>query len=144
MTRAERKGKELRKRLGLSGQVDAEAVANILGYEVVTWPFAKLEEMTHDDVIAVAARLDPPQRRWDIAHAIGHTQMHPGNHFWKRLHTGLAHGHEREAEDYARGLLFDIDEAIRQLLSGYEEVAGYFGIPTKLVGFQQPFKIDWD
>ena len=38
MKRAQRKAEQLRRKLGLSGRVDAEAVADILGLEVVPWP----------------------------------------------------------------------------------------------------------
>ena len=35
MTRAHRKGAALRRKLGLTGRVDAEALANIMGYPVI-------------------------------------------------------------------------------------------------------------
>ena len=38
MTRAQQKGALLRRKLGLSGQVDTEAVANILGFKVKLAP----------------------------------------------------------------------------------------------------------
>lgn len=46
---------------------------------------------------------------------MGHGLLHPGNHLWKRLHTGLAHYYEREAEDL-RALLLDMDEVVDELL----------------------------
>lgn len=46
---------------------------------------------------------------------MGHGLLHPWNHLWKRLHTGLAHYYEREAEDL-RALLLDMDEAVGELL----------------------------
>ena len=88
MSRAHRRGRELRRNLGLRGQVDVDAVANILGLEVVSWPFEKLDEMMLGDVIGVSPRLDSRWRRWVVAHAMGHGLLHPGNHLWKRLHTG--------------------------------------------------------
>ena len=39
MTRAERKGSTLRRKLGLTGRVDAEAVANLHGYPVMRLPW---------------------------------------------------------------------------------------------------------
>ena len=38
MNRAQRKAAELRRKLGLRGKVDAEAVANRLGLTVQPWP----------------------------------------------------------------------------------------------------------
>ena len=78
MTRMQRRGMELRRELGLRGRVDAGAVANHL--EVWTWPFRVLQEMQVDNSIAVAHRLDSSWRRWVIAHAIGYSLLHPGNH----------------------------------------------------------------
>lgn len=54
-------------------------------------------------------------RRRVVAHAMGHGLLHPGNHLWKRLHTGLAHYYERESEDL-RALLLDMDEVVDELL----------------------------
>ena len=72
MKRAQRKAVELRKKLGLSGRVDAEAVAGILGMDVVSWPMRVQEEMQMGRYIGVAERLDARWRRWVRAHAIGH------------------------------------------------------------------------
>ena len=143
MSRARRRGEELRRRLGLQGQVDAEAVAEVLGLEVVTWPFEKLSEMLFGDVIGLAAHLDSRQRRWAIAHAIGHARLHhPGNHLWIRSNTGLGHRYERDAEDFAYGLLFDVEEAKSELLNGSGEVAEHFGIPESMVAVQQSLRIE--
>lgn len=79
---------ELRKRLGLYGQVDAEAVANMLGLTVVPLRLESLQELMVDDCIGVADRLTPAWRRWVTGHAIGHKLLHPGNHVWLRMHTG--------------------------------------------------------
>lgn len=141
MSRAHRRGRELRRKLGLRGQVDVDSVANILGLEVVSWPFEKLDEMMLGDVIGVSPRLDSRWRRWVVAHAMGHGLLHPGNHLWKRLHTGLAHYYEREAEDFARGLLLDMDEAVEELLVAPVEVAEHFGVPEEMVTFQQPLRM---
>ena len=136
MKRARQKGTELRKKLGLHGRVDAEAVAGILGLEVVPWPLAVQEEMQMGRYIGVAERLDPPWRRWVIAHAIGHKLLHTGNHLWVRDHTSLGSLFEREAEDFARALLMDAGEAMEEGLSEVWEVAEHFGVPEELVWFQ--------
>ena len=136
VNRARRKATELRKRLGLRGQVDAESVANILGLAVVPLKLESLQELMVDDCIGVADRLTPGWRRWVVAHAIGHKLLHPGNHMWMRKHTSLGNRLEREAEDFAHALLLDVQEAVDVGLAGAWEIAEYFGVPEELVCFQ--------
>lgn len=136
MNRAQRRALELRSALGLRGRVDAETVANHLGLEVKLWTLRVLKEMGIGDVICVARRLDPAWRRWVTAHAIGHRLLHPGNHLWIRLHTGLAQRYEREAEDFARALLVDAQEAEEAGLMESWEVAEYFGVPDEVLRLQ--------
>ena len=138
MTRAQRRGAELRHELGLRGRVDAEAVAGHLGLEVFSWPFQVLQEMQVDNVIGVAERLDASWRRWVVAHAIGHSLLHPGNHLWMQDHTLLGHRVEREAEEFAGALLVDEDEALEQGLVHPWEVGEYFGVPEELVPEHAP------
>lgn len=133
MNRAQRRALELRRTLGLRGRVDAEAVANHLGLEVKPWTLRVLKEMGIGDVICVARRLDPAWRRWVTAHAIGHRLLHPGNHLWIRLHTGLAQRYEREAEDFACALLVDEREAEEAGLMESWEVAEHFGVPDEVL-----------
>ena len=133
MNRAQRRALELRRTLGLRGRVDAEAVTNHLGLEVKLWTLRVLKEMGIGDVICVARRLDPAWRRWVTAHAIGHRLLHPGNHLWIRLHTGLAQRYEREAEDFARALLVDAREAEAAGLMESWEVAEHFGVPDEVL-----------
>ena len=133
MTPAQRRAREIRRELGLRGRVDAEGVANHLGLEVWTWPFRVLQEMQTDGAIGVAQRLDAPWRRWVIAHAVGHSLLHPGNHLWMRDHTLLGHRVEREADEFAGALLMDGLEALEQGISHPWEVAEYFGVPEEMV-----------
>lgn len=136
MKRAQQKAMGLRRKLGLSGLVDAEAVANMLGMEVVPWPLEVQEEMQMGRYIAVAERLDGRWRRWVIAHAIGHRLLHSGNHLWIRDHTSLGSLYEREAEDFARALLVDAQEVMEEGLSELWEVAEHFGVPEEMVVLQ--------
>ena len=137
MRRAQRKAVELRKKLGLHGRVDAEAVASILGLDVVPWPMEVQEELQMGRYIGVAERLDARWRRWVIAHAIGHRLLHTGNHLWIRDHTSLGSLFEREAEDFARALLMDMHEAMEEGLSELWEVAEHFGVPEEMVVLQR-------
>ena len=136
MSRAQRRASELRRKLGLHGRVDAEAVANLMGLQVRLWPLEKQREMQVDDMICVAESLPPEWRRWAIGHAIGHYLLHPGNHIWIRTHTRLAYKYEREAEDCARALLMDPNEAAGAGLIHSWEVAEHFGIPVEKVHLQ--------
>ena len=142
MKRAQRKALELRRKLGLHGRVDAEAVANILGLDVVPWPMQVQEEIQMGRYIGVAERLDARWRRWVIAHGIGHWLLHPGNHLWIRDHTSLGSLYEREAEDFARALLMDVDEAKEQGLRELWEVAEYFGVPEEMAWLQPPLPME--
>ena len=137
MRAAQRKAEQLRRKLKLSGRVDAEEVANLLGLVVVPWPLDVQEEMQMGHYIGVAERLDARWRRWVIAHAIGHKLLHSGNHLWIRDHTSLGSLYEREAEDFARALLVDAQEAMEEGLSELWEVAEHFGVPEEMV-FLQP------
>ncbi len=127
----------MRRRLGLRGQVDAEAVASGLGLTVQRRPLHVLEEMRIGDYVSVADRLETWWQRWVVGHAIGHCVLHPGNHLWIRRHTDLAHGFEREAEDFAHGLLVDLEEAAAVGLNNSWEVAKHFGVPVDVLRFTE-------
>ena len=142
MNRAQRRAVELRRKLGLHGMVDTEAVADHLGLVVQPWPMQVQEEMQMDEFISVAERLDPGWRRWVTAHGIGHKLLHSGNHIWIRDHTGFGSRFEREAEDFARALLMDAREAVEARLTESWEVAEHFGVPEEMVRLQAPFLME--
>lgn len=144
MTLAQRKAAALRRKLGLRGRVDAEAVANMLGLAVRLWPMQAQGEMQVDGIIGVAEQLEPPWRRWVIAHAIGHRLLHPGNHIWMRRHTSLGGKIEREAEQFAGSLLIDVGEAVEAGLRHSWEVAEHFGVPEDMVRLQPPLPMERD
>ena len=138
MTKATRRGRELREELGLSGQVDGEEVAEMLGLEVVELCLTSLEEFIGEGYVVIASDLPPDMARWTTAHAIGHYMMHPGNQYWLKQRTKLEDPYERQAEDFAWGLLVDPAEAQRSIgydvleLNGWD-LAEYFGVPEDLV-----------
>ena len=143
MTRAHQKGALLRRKLGLTGRVDAEAVANILGFKVKQAPMEVQTEIEVGGYILVAERLGPEWRRWYTAHSLGHKVMHPGNQLWVYRKTTLGSKLEREANDFAHTLLMDGTEAIRAGLTYSWEVAEYFGVPDEIVRLQAPMMLDW-
>lgn len=142
MNRAQRRALQLRRKLRLHGRVDAQAVADMLGIEIVRRPLRELQEMKIDGVICIALRLEPEWSRWLIAHAIGHELMHPGNHLWLRKNTGLAHKYEREAEDFAHALLLDAQEAVDRGLTNSSDLAYYFGVPEEVVRLQPRLRLN--
>lgn len=131
MNRPQQQGAALRRSLGLRGRVDAEAVANALGLDVRPWYFETQTEMQMGGEILVAERLGPEERRWETAHAIGHALMHPGNHL--DLPEHIKRRQEREADDFAHGLLIYAEEARKEGLSHAWEIAEHFGVPEDRV-----------
>ena len=125
------KGRLLRQYYGLNGRVDAQGLADAMGLHVRIWPLpaAEVHEITICGVIGVSADLDDAERRWALAHGIGHRILHPGNAVWARAHTLLGNRLEREAEEFAYGLLVDEGEALAERLPTLAEVADHFGIP---------------
>ena len=116
--------------------MDLGPVAEILGLEIVPFPFRTLKELTYRNTIGVADYLSPNWQRWVVAHAIGHHQMHPGNHVWLRSATQLTTPFESQAEEFARALLIDEFEAIDDGILQAWEVAEYFGVPEELANLQ--------
>ena len=130
----------LRRKYELTGAVDVQGLADRLGLHVALWPLpaAEVHEITRGRRIAVSDELSDQERRWAIAHGIGHRIMHPGNHSWLRTHTWLAVSWEREAEQFAYGLLVDEAEALTERLSMLADVAEHFGIPMDTLWHNAP------
>ena len=82
---------------------------------------------------AVAQVRSQRERRWDVAHAIGHHVRHPANQLWLRSQTLLAEPNERQAKAFAYGLLVDETEALRE---GLTEAWQDFGVPDEMVWVQ--------
>ena len=138
MNRAQRRGAALREKLGLTGRVDAESVANLHGYQVKRLPLVEQRELEVAGIICIADRLRPEESRWYVAHALGHKLMHPGNQLLVYRKTMLGYKLEREANDFARALLTDDWEAIGEGLTCSLEVAHFFGVPEEFVRVQAP------
>ena len=138
MTRAHERGAALRRKLGLTGLVDAEAVANLMGYPVERLHLTVQKEFEVAGIICIAERLGPEWRRWCIAHALGHKAMHPGNQLKVYRYTMLGWKLEREANDFAHALLMDGREAMEAGLVYSWEVAEHFGVPEECIRVQAP------
>ena len=135
---AKTRGRLLRQSSGSTGRVDVEEVAQLLGYRVDEWdlPACEVHEVTIGDSIGVSAELCDVYQRWSVAHALGHRVMHPGNHVSLRATSMLAGPYERQAEDFAYGLLVDEEEAIAEGFTFSGEFAEYFGVPAEMIRVQ--------
>ncbi len=136
---ASKKAKHLRRACGASGYVDVEKVAALLGLKIDPRDFRArgVDEIEYRGNVAVAGHLKERERRWAIAHAIGHVVLHgKGNQVWLRTCSGLGGKLEQEAEEFAYALLVDEREARREGLHTLQELAGYFEVPPERVAMQ--------
>ena len=88
--------------------------------------------------MAIAGRLPPAEAHCATAHTIRHHVLHPGNKLWLGKRTGLSGPDEREAEDFASGLLVDPGEARLGVGADFLDpaewdLAEYFGVPEEVV-----------
>jgi Zn-dependent peptidase ImmA (M78 family) len=119
--------------------VNVVELAQAMGFNVDVWdmPAQVLHEISTRGNIAVSPELDDRDRRWAVAHGIAHASMHErGNHVWLKLHTFLHDKFEREAEEFAYGLLVNKEEAWAEGLRSVEEMAYYFGVPAEKLWLQ--------
>ena len=133
LSRAAKRGRQMRRKLGLRGAVDVDSLAEQLGLRVIPWKIPVTHEMKIGEFIAVKQDLPLLQHRWAIAHAIGHQMLHPGNHLWLRVKTRLGAADERQAEDFAFGLLVDEEEAEKRGTYSPWGMASLFGVPLEMV-----------
>ena len=108
----------------LSVPVDLRRLADELGLEVVSFPFAgRVKEVIICRTIGVQSGLPRPWFRWYVAHAIGHHVLHVGTSFylqsWQWVNRTKA---ERQAEEFAAWLVAGTD--------GWRRGASELGIPT--------------
>ena len=136
---ASKEAKRLRRVCQVSGRVDVEQVLQLLGLEIDERQFRgrKVDEIAVGSSVGVADRLSEPERRWAIAHAIGHAILHSkGNQVWLRACTGFGGKLEQQAEEFAYKLLVDFNEARRKGLQTSQELADYFGAPPDRIWMQ--------
>jgi len=129
------KARQLHRRYpGISFPVDMETLALAEGCEVIDWPFLKpVKEVKQGRFIGLAEHLDEKERRYLIAHAMGHHLLHVGNQlsFWQKT---TLHKTEREAEECAAHILMPEEELARVSDLPFWEIAEHFGVPEELVG----------
>lgn len=129
MSLARTKGRELRERYNLPTPVDVEALAKHLGIKLVTRDLSEMDDALIRRRLGVARDQDQAHRRWAIAHGIGHFLLHKGdNVIWFRRHTQLGNLWERQAEEFARGLLVDWEEG-----ENAHTIAWRCGVPVEVL-----------
>ena len=136
--------RRIRALLGLSGLVDVYEVARQLGVRVDERLFSgkKVHEITIGvDRIAVRRQLGYRERRWAIAHGLGHTVLHTRrqNHVWLNISGQSTDKFEREAEEFALHLLVDTEHALHMAMREVMEIAAYYGVPIEKVNNSYPF-----
>lgn len=104
------------------------------GIEVVRWPFAgRVREVVVDGFIGIDRLASAAWERWLIAHALGHHLMHTGTSLylesWRWVERNKA---ERQAEEFAAGLLLPPDPLARPSVSA---LARACGIPREKAAF---------
>ena len=89
MARAYHKGVAPRRKLGPTGRMDRQAVADPLGFKVKLLPMEAQAEIEVDGYTSVAERSGPEWRLWRITHTLGHKTMHFGILLRGYRYTGL-------------------------------------------------------
>ena len=124
----------IRKRLGLRGWVDIDDVIRQLGYRIDELAFTgpNVREVTVGNSIGVKRGLSTRERRWALAHGLGHLVLHSeaGNQVWLYLSDKSSPGRqEQEAETFAHHLLIDFAWTLHTGMGESWEVATYYGVP---------------
>jgi len=132
---AEEKANDIHRRYpGLSFPVDTEWLAGALGCEVLDWPFQNpVKEVKAGRWIGLTTNLESGERRYLIAHALGHHQMHRGNqlsfHDWQRVCVAKQ---EKEADEWAAHVLMPEKELAKMKNVAAWDIAECFGVPEEL------------
>jgi len=119
---------------GLSYPLDVDWLAETLNCTVKEWPFLPpVKEVKAGRWIGIANHLESGERRYLIAHALGHQQMHRGNQLsFKDWQHACLTKQEREADEWAAHVLIPEHELAVQGITSTWEIAEHFGIPEEL------------
>ena len=120
--------------MSLSGRVDVEEAAEKMGLTVVTRDLGDAYEVLYQNFNSSIAYVAPSlatlgHRSWYRAPRASPRE----SHIWLRANTLLAVSYEREAEDFAWGLLVDEDEILKERLPGVWDIASHFDVPEEMV-----------
>ncbi|MBC8477837.1 MAG: ImmA/IrrE family metallo-endopeptidase [Dehalococcoidia bacterium] len=114
--------------------IDIELLAADQGCNIIEWPFlGPVKEVKQGKWIGLAPRLAPEERRYLIAHALGHDLLHCGNQLSFRGWQDLSYRkQEREADEFAARVLIPDDESLKVIHLSLWEIAEHFGVPEDL------------
>ena len=133
---------KLRRKCGLTGRVNVDEVASHLGISIHEWdlPGCEVEEAISKRFIAISQDMDERERRFAIAHGIGHFVMDDvSNHVWLRAHTRLGDKLEAQRDEFGYYLIVDEEEALEAGLTMSWEIGDYFGVPEEQARVQSRF-----
>ena len=122
----------------LSFPLDMEWLAGVEGCECINWPFIEpVKEVKQGNWIGIARGLGLPERRFLIAHALGHHLMHCGNQLtFRAWQKSSLRQQENNADCCAAHILMPEDRVIGLEHFSLEEIAEHFGVPEEM-GFKR-------
>ncbi len=135
MSKALRKARELLSRHpGVAFPVDMELLVAAEGCELITWPFLwPVKEVKQGRWIGIAEGLDSKERRYLIAHALGHHLLHCGNQLaFHGLQDTCRLKQERDADEWAVHVLMPEAELARVAPAPLWELSECFGVPESV------------
>jgi len=114
--------------------VDVETLAAAEGLECVYWPFrGSVKEVKQGNVVGLAEGVDRAERRYLIAHSLGHHLMHTGNQLsFYHQQFGMCARTEREANLCAAHILIPEEELAKVWDLEVWEIAEHFDVPEEL------------
>jgi len=130
------KARELHKRHPeMSIPVDIETLVVAEGCELIDWPFlSPVKEVKQGRWIGIAQGLDLKEKRYLIAHALGHHLLHCGNQLSFDQHWQMVRQRqERAAEVCAAHILIPEAELAKVITRPIWEISEYFQVPEDLV-----------
>ena len=118
----------------LSFPLDMEWLAGVEGCECILWPFIEpVKEVKQGRWIGIAQGLGLQERRYLIAHALGHHLMHCGNQLtFRSWQKTTLRQQENNADCCAAHILMPEEELIKVESLSTWEIIEYFGVPEEL------------
>lgn len=114
----------------------ADCLGIVLVIEPLGKPLGMYNYINKNKVIWVNSSIDEEERRYVLAHEIGHAVLHPKSScFFSSVKNINLSKKEYEANLFAAELLLDLDEDDKSYVNGYSinQLASRYKVPTKLV-----------
>jgi hypothetical protein len=115
--------------------VNMDVIVAAEGCELIEWPFlSPVKEVKAGRWIGIAKGISSEERRYLIAHALGHELLHRGNqlsfHGWRKTNVAQQ---EREADEFAAHVLIPASQLEKCEDLQTWEIAERYGVPEELV-----------